>query len=120
AQRHKHLGDSAHADSADAYQVNPLEISKRHHHGYPRVPKSADPARIVESAPVTGVLRATLRATVARGATSSIKLTMSRAALGVARLRAAVIIFSISRGWSRREKISLQSRSALSSGSGIT
>ncbi len=47
AQRQQHFGDTAHTDSADAHQMNPLEITKRHHHGYPRVPKSADPARIV-------------------------------------------------------------------------
>src|SRR6266481_4455810 len=53
-------------------------------------------------------------------ATSSIMLTMSRAAFGRARLRAAHDWRSISPGWSRREKISLLRRSGVSSGSGIT
>src|SRR5208283_2001031 len=96
AQREQNFGDAAHADAADADHVNALKIAKRYHH-----------AR-------SGSFR------LAGRAASSIKSTISRAAPGWAWRRADIAKFSISRGWSRREKISRVKRSAVSSCSGIT
>src|SRR6266566_648438 len=95
AERKEHFGDAAHADAADTHQVNALKIAERNHHALTR-------CRI----PCTF-------------AASSMRLTMSRAARGRASPRAAVDNFSISWGWSTREKISVVSFSGVSSASEI-
>src|SRR5208282_567811 len=103
AQREQNFGNAAHADAADADHVNALKIAKRYHHvcsGSFRL-ACPDPRG-------------------ARRAASSIKSTISRAADGWAWRRADIAKFSISRGRSRREKISRVKRSAVSSCSGIT
>src|SRR2546422_568737 len=95
AQRQEHFGDTAHTEAADANQVDALKIAERNHH-------ALAPCRFPSTF-----------------AASSMRFTMSRAALGRASPRAAVDSFSISWGWSRREKISAVSRSAVSSTSEI-
>src|SRR3989454_1151736 len=78
----KNFGDAAHADAADAHQMNALKIAKGNHHGR---------------------------------ATSSIKLTISRAALGRARLRARAESSTICAGRSSSEKISPARRCGVNS-----
>src|SRR5260370_4737354 len=95
AECQQHFGDADHDNSADTDEMNSLKIAKRTHH-------AIAPGRF----PCTF-------------AASSMRLTMSRAAWGRASPRAAVASFTISWGWSRREKISPVSFSGVSSGSEI-
>src|SRR5579863_7102182 len=96
AQRQQHFGNTAHADAADTYQVDTLEIAKRDHHG-------------VALWPVACTLAA-----------SSIRLTISRVAFGRASKRAAFDCASIWSGWPIKVKISFVKFSAVSSFSVMT
>src|SRR6266481_6953851 len=95
AERQEHLGDAAHANTANAYQMDALKIAERDHHAFALCKFSCT------------------------FAACSMRFTMSRAASGRASPRAAADIFSISWGWSRSEKISPVSFSAVRSGSEI-
>src|SRR6267143_1567581 len=90
AESQEHFGNTAHTDAANTDQVNPLKIAERAHHAL------------------------ALRRFPCTLAASSMRFTMSRAAKGRASPCAAVDSFSISWGWSRREKISLVRLSAVS------
>src|SRR6202030_107448 len=114
----KHFGDAAHADAADAYQVNALEISEADHHGA-TFSRSGVETALVETVELPAAAR-TFPGEGAMPAACSIRLTMSRVAFGHERLRAAIDIRSICSGLSSSAKISLVRRSPVSSASVMT
>src|SRR5207249_2871341 len=95
AECQENFGNTAHADAANADQVDSLKIAKRNHHAFALCRFSCT------------------------FAASAMRFTISRAAWGRARPRAAVDNSSISWGWSRRAKISPVSFSGVSSASDI-
>src|ERR1700682_1454254 len=118
AERQKYFGNTAHADAANAHQVNALKISEADHHGATFSLSSVETARVETVEPPAAARTFSCEGVIP--AACSIRLTMSRAALGQERLRAAIDIRSICFGLSSSVKISLLRRSPVSSASVMT